>query len=181
MTRNFFTTSLKTSEILEQKDVDTSLYEYDEEYDTITSVFHDLSYAFFDRGIHFVLKLNEKICPTTKWELSLFLDSFLDLVRFANDKDTNTYNLEFYEQTARYTFTFEKEEGLSYNLVFVDKDIPDSGSIQGQGTLLDLNLSLFTFYSRLIFLAEKICPSIGSNSFFVEWTNLVDKEFQTIY
>lgn len=151
-------------------------FEYDNELQTVASIFDDLCVVFYENGIHFILQVNDTIYPTWDFELSIFLESFIDLVAFANRKDLNKCEVEFYEQGLNYWLGFEKADEKSYKLNFIDKrGTPNTYHLEG--SLLELNLDLFTFYSQVVFLIDKFCTSINNREMFIEWKAVVSRQF----
>lgn len=169
---------IECEESLRLENVDNKPYEYDEALESITSLFHDLTISFYERRIFFTLKIDNAVCLTDPTEFSILLEQFVGLVDFATNAEVKNYNLNFFEQGARYLLSFEKNDDDVYNLKFRDKQISDFEVIKYHGALLDLNLTLFTFYNRLVFLTAKICPAIGKHKMYVDWRSRIDPMFQ---
>lgn len=167
---------LKPQDDFGKKIINDHVFEYDEELQTIASVFDDLSRVFYENGLHFILQVNGTIYPTWDYELSIFLESLMKVVAFANRKDVNECEVEFYEQGINYLFDFEKVNDKSYRLDFIDKR-GTSKTFHSESFLLELNLDLFTFCSQVIFLTDKVCPSISNSDMFGEWKTAISKEF----
>jgi hypothetical protein len=152
--------------------IDSSLYDYDDELDNMISVFSDLTRAFSDRGIIFILSINNVVYQTMEVEFSIFLESFCELVAFIQDQSINRYELDFYEQGINYTLMFEKVSNEYYSLQFTDRNIPGFVPVCMEGSLLGLQLMLLTFYTRFTFLANKVCPAISKTKLYTEWRDL---------
>ncbi|HEY5750956.1 MAG TPA: hypothetical protein VIU12_33060 [Chryseolinea sp.] len=160
------------------ENVDHETYDYDEELESITSLFHDLSVSFNERRILFTLKINNAVCAADNTELSILLEKFMSLVDFATSEEIKNYNLDFFEQGAVYLLSFEKSGKNLYSLQFTNKQIPNFEVINCRETLLDLNLTLFTFYHRVVFLTAKMCPAISKHKMYVDWRSRIDQMFQ---
>ncbi len=156
------------------KDIDNELYEYDTELESITSVFWDLSKSFYDRNILFTLEVKDVVYITYHSELCIFLETFYDIVLFATNKEVKAYDLDFFEPGARYLLSFKRKDSDYYSLEFIDRDISDFRPVYTEGSFLDLNLMLVTFYYRVTFLTKKICPSITTNEMYNNWASVVE-------
>jgi hypothetical protein len=167
---------LKSQNNFENIVINNSEFEYDEELETVDSVFRDLSDVLYENKIHFILQINGIIYPTWDCELSIFLDSLLNMVSFCNRNDADKCEVEFYEQGIDYHIDFKKINHESYKFHFVDKGAT-LDTFHAENSLLALNLDLFTFYSQVVFLIDKLCPSISNAGLFVEWKKAISKQF----
>lgn len=175
MRENNFTVLLEIENEIGRNIIGDPNYQYDDELDMLMSVFSDLSHFFYDNKIRFILNINNVIYSTWDCEFSLFLESMLELVVFSNKKDVLTCQFEIFEQGVHYIFLFDKINDM-YKLKFNDIE-NSSETVSSEGFLLELNFMLFSFYSRLVFLTQKLCPSISNSKMFCEWKNLVSREF----
>lgn len=161
---------LKCQNQLLPLNIDRSEFEYNEEYDSITSLTYDLSESFYERGIVLFMQIGNHNCINLDAELSILLESFQDLVRFVTADNQLEYSLHFYEQGANRLLSFEKINNNEYTLVFNDFSIENFVPVNIKGTILDLSLILFTFFSRTLFLTTKICPSMVRSPMFTNWS-----------
>jgi hypothetical protein len=158
---------------LVNKDIDENLYEYDAEFDSLTNVFYDLSNVFYERGIIMTLNIQGLRQDTHQCELSILLESFKDLIIFATNSESKVYELDFYEQGARYLLSFNKIDAESYSLNFNNRDVEGFELIQTKGSILELQLMLFSFFSQIVFFTDTICPAIANTVMYKDWKNQV--------
>lgn len=171
MNNQVFSIEIVTDRQLNELLQDKQLYEYDDELDSMISVFNDLSKAFYERGIYMLLKVEYEVWNTHSVELCIFLESFIGLYSFIKQENQEKYFLDFYEQGARYSFYFEKEKPGYYTLQFINRDVPNSERTVLNNSLYDLELVLTTFYTRVSYLAHFICPSISKNKMYKVWNS----------
>ena len=168
MIKKAFVIALECKQPLLAKDIDHSEYEFDDEYNSLTSVFYNLSESFYERGIVLHLKICDHECYNDGVELSILLEDFHNFTKFANN-DENEYKMHFYEQGADRLLTFKKIGDGEYTLMFEDHDIRGFEPLSTVGSVLDLNLMLFTLFCKVRFLANKMCPSIAKHDRYINW------------
>jgi len=178
MIKNSFIIGLKCKKAISPEDIDYSEYEFDEEYDSVTSVFYSLSESFYERGIELLLKICDHDCINFGVELSILFEEFHNFVNFVNNNSENEYALHFYEQGANRLLSFKKNEKGEYSLIFEDHSIVGFERLNASGTVLDLNLMLFTLFSKVRFLADKLCPSITKASMYSVWVDKIEGVFK---
>jgi len=143
-------------------------FESDFYLDSVSAVFYVMSNVLYGNDVCFVLRINGIEYKTLSAELVIFLEELLGLIEFANGNKSPKYSLDFYEQGANYSLKFEKTNDELYILEFIDRSNP-SEIVRSEGTLLDLNFLLYTFYCRFIFLANKFCSEMSKNELYLEW------------
>ncbi|WP_295800068.1 hypothetical protein [Mucilaginibacter sp.] len=174
--RNFII-GLECKRLLSPNDIDYAEYEFDEEYQNITSVLYDLSESFYEREIVLVLKICDHSCINLGVELCILLEELHNFICFANDDNKVEFNLWFYEQGGDRLLSFKKAENGRYILIFNDNDISGFKPLNTTGSILDLNLMLYTLFSKVRLLAYKMCPSIAKNPLFSPWIAEIENTF----
>lgn len=143
-------------------------FESDFDLDSVSAVFYVMASVLYSNDVCFELRINDREYNTLSAELVIFLEELLGLIEFINKIEVPRYSLDFYEQGANYSAEFEKANDGLYVLEFIDRSNP-SEVVKSEGTLLDLNLLLYTFYSRFVFLVNKFCPEMSKNELYLEW------------
>jgi len=146
------------------------------ELDDLITVFYIITNELSNNNVSFGLKVEGRAYPALTAEFSIFLECLSGVVDFVNETDISKHTFDFYEQGINYLFRFEKINDQEYRLAFEDLN-SSSEIVMVRGTLLDLNLVLYTFYSRFIFLVDKLCTAIRQNELYVEWKDNLDKKF----
>ena len=159
------------------EDIDYSEYDFDEELDSVTGMFYSLSESFYQREILLYLKICEHNCINFSVELSILLEDFHRFVYFVNNDEEKEYRLHFYEQGADRFLSFNKIKDGEYSLIFDDRSILGFECLSTTGTVLDLNLMLFILFSKVCFLANKMCPSIVNSPMYTAWNSDIRKIF----
>jgi hypothetical protein len=144
----------------------------------LPALFTALSESFYENDIYCDLVINDYPYPSWAPEYAVLLGELLYLLKFIDSKTKKMFLLDFDAEGCHYKFTFIRTPGRTYLLDFTDNygDVSFEPK-QVSGTLLDLKLNLFTFYSRTIFLAERICPLIALHPLFLEWRKQVGHQF----
>lgn len=174
MMRNNFNVKIDCLQSLKEEAIDRRVYRYDPELDNLTSVVWDLSDALYARGVVFELAVGGRDYIVLGAELSIFLEQFEALLNFTLNPHVDSCTLDFFEQGARYLFSFEKKDRDCYEVTGMNKDAPDGVAATTTGSLLDLQLVLVTFYWRVDFLTRKLCPSIAEGEIYLEWQRSIE-------
>lgn len=171
-----FIIELNFNKGLSLSDIDNEKYEYNYEIQNLTNIFYDLSTSFYNREINLLLKIKGIEYVTFACELSILLEELNGLVSFAVGK-RNKYVLDFFEPGARYTLAFERVNEDTYSLTFTDNDVKNFEGLVIHESVLELMLSLYVLFSKVIFLTKKVCPSIFYEEKYTVWKIEIAKLF----
>jgi hypothetical protein len=160
---------IESPESLQELKYNEGIYLEDVSLDHWMSAFNVVTNVLEDNGISYVLKVNGTVYMTYNAEFSIFMEYVADLADFANRSDLTTYKFDFYEQGINYSFELIKAGNNQYTLVFTNLLKETFEPVTVKGCLFNLNLDLYTFFTRFVFLTGRLCPIVSKNEIYIEW------------